>query len=67
MAYAWATVPELPDDAAVELGLDADFADQGAAEAWLTEHYLELTDAGVHQVLLFEEERLVYGPMSLEA
>ena len=40
--------------------------DQAAAEAWLTAGYLDLLDAGVTAVSLYEEDRLVYGPMSLE-
>ncbi len=65
MAYSWALLPEPTDDAG--LNLDVDFADQGSAETWLTEHYLELDDLGVREVSLYEEGRLVYGPMSLEA
>lgn len=65
MAYSWALFPEPSDDAGVNLELD--FADQGSAETWLTEHYLELDDLGVREVSLYEEGRLVYGPMSLDA
>jgi len=65
MAYSWALLPEPIDDAG--LNLDVDFADQSSAETWLTEHYLELDDLGVREVSLYEEGRLVYGPMSLEA
>ena len=43
------------------------FASQGEAETWLGEFYPELMSAGVRAVSLYEEERLVYGPMSLEA
>ncbi len=38
---------------------------QSDAESWLGEHWRELADAGVAQVTLFEDERKVYGPMSL--
>ena len=65
MAYSWALLPEPIDDAG--LNLDVDFADQSSAETWLTEHYLELDDQGVREVSLYEEGRLVYGPMGLEA
>lgn len=65
MAYSWALLPEPTDDAG--LNLDVDFVDQSSAESWLTEHYLELDDLGVREVSLYEEGRLVYGPMSLEA
>jgi hypothetical protein len=43
------------------------FASQGEAETWLGEFYPELMSAGIRAVTLYEEERLVYGPMSLEA
>jgi hypothetical protein len=42
------------------------FASQGEAESWLGEFYPELMSAGIRAVSLYEEERLVYGPMSLE-
>ena len=67
MGYYWAATPEPADDDAVALGLDAEFDDQGTAEAWLSASYVELAGAGVHQVSLYESDRLVYGPMSLEA
>lgn len=47
--------------------IDAQFESQAAAEAWLTEHYLDLQDDGVREVTLTEGDRVVYGPMSLEA
>lgn len=48
-------------------GLLDTFADQASAEAWLTSFYDDLLDEGVAQVSLFDGDRLVYGPMSLEA
>ena len=38
---------------------------QSDAESWLGEHWRELADLGVAQVTLFDEDRKVYGPMSL--
>jgi len=38
---------------------------QSDAESWLGEHWRELADAGVAQATLFDDERKVYGPMSL--
>lgn len=67
MGYYWAAVPEPSDEVAADLGLDTEFDDQGRAEAWLTGSYEELSDAGVHAVSLYENDRLVYGPMSLES
>ena len=43
------------------------FPSQGEAEAWLSESWAELADAGIEQVTLLEAERVVYGPMSLAA
>jgi len=43
------------------------FPGQGEAEAWLSESWADLADAGITQVTLLEGDRVVYGPMSLEA
>jgi hypothetical protein len=40
---------------------------QGDAETWLGESWRELADAGVDAVVLLEDGREVYGPMSLRA
>ncbi|MEA4944078.1 MAG: hypothetical protein VB080_06520 [Propionicimonas sp.] len=66
MAYRWKASPEPPDAEAADLGLDQDFPDQSAAEQWLTGFFAELALAGVLEVSLYEADRLVYGPMSLE-
>lgn len=42
------------------------FDDQAVAEEWLTANYEDLLDAGTTAVTLFEGDREVYGPMSLE-
>jgi hypothetical protein len=42
------------------------FPTQGEAESWLGETYPDLLVSGVHAVSLYEGDRLVYGPMSLE-
>jgi hypothetical protein len=41
------------------------FPSQADAESWIGETYQQLLDDGVDQVTLFEEDRKVYGPMSL--
>ncbi|NNG18471.1 hypothetical protein [Enemella evansiae] len=46
--------------------INQDFADQAAAEEWLTAHYEDLLDEGILCVTLCEGDREVYGPMSLE-
>lgn len=67
MSWHWTTTPELPGDEAGELGLDQTFDAQGDAESWLGEFYPDLAEAGVTAVSLYEEDRLVYGPMDLSA
>jgi hypothetical protein len=49
----------------VTTGPDERFADQGAAEDWLSASWQDLFDAGVRQVTLLEDEEELYGPMSL--
>ena len=44
---------------------DAGFPTQSDAETWLGEHWRELAETGVDSVILVEEGRDVYGPMSL--
>jgi hypothetical protein len=43
------------------------FPSQADAESWIGEVYGDLAAAGVAQVTLFENDREVYGPMSLSA
>jgi hypothetical protein len=38
---------------------------QSDAESWLGENWRELAEAGVAQATLFDDDRKVYGPMSL--
>jgi hypothetical protein len=47
-----------------ELG-GAEFSAQGDAESWLGEIWRDLAEQGVGQVVLLEDGREVYGPMSL--
>ncbi len=53
----------LPGDA----GRSADFPTQADAEAWFSETWEELADAGVAQATLLREGAVVYGPMPLSA
>jgi hypothetical protein len=41
------------------------FTTQSDAESWLGENWRVLLDRGVDQVTLYEDDHLVYGPMSL--
>ena len=46
---------------------DQRFVSQADAESWVGEIWADLADAGVEAVTLFELDREVYGPMSLQA
>jgi hypothetical protein len=65
MTYTWRF--ETTDGApATGDGLPAErFPTQADAESWIGEAWRDLLDQGVDQVRLFEDEREVYGPMSL--
>ena len=43
------------------------FPNQSDAESWIGETWRDLLEAGVHQVVLYEGDRRVYGPMGLNA
>lgn len=60
----WHWVPDRNPDDGTALGTT--FPTQGEAETWLGEFYPDLLDAGVRAVSLYEADRLIYGPMSLE-
>lgn len=61
MAWRWQ-----PDHAPSEdVGLEKTFPTQGEAESWIGEFYPDLLEVGVGAVSLYEEDRLVYGPMRL--
>lgn len=62
----------LEDSAGAEVAAPAELADQtfpsqADAESWVGEFWPDLAEAGVAAVTLFEADREVYGPMSLEA
>jgi hypothetical protein len=46
---------------------DESFPTQADAETWVGETWRDLLDGGVEQVTLLEDDREVYGPMSLQA
>jgi len=60
---SWHWVPDRPPATWVERS----FPTQGEAETWLGEFYPEWVAAGVRAVSLYEADRLVYGPMRLDA
>lgn len=45
--------------------LEPRFTTQAEAEHWLSESFEDLLEQGLVSVTLYEEDRLVYGPMSL--
>jgi hypothetical protein len=64
MAWTW----QLRDAGGTEVSVDAapaPFPTQSDAESWLGEQWPDLLEAGVDAVVLLEEGREVYGPMSL--
>ncbi|MGO1383778.1 MAG: hypothetical protein ACTHWA_08750 [Arachnia sp.] len=48
-------------------GLMPRFDEQEQAEEWLSLFFGDLQESGVGDVSLHEEDRLVYGPMSLDS
>ena len=44
----------------------AGFPSQSDAETWIGESWRDLRAAGVEAVVLYEDDRLVYGPMGLD-
>jgi hypothetical protein len=63
----WTWQFEAADGSAAGIGFDPpDFPSQSDAESWLGEVWRQLAESGVRQVSLLEDERLVYGPMSLD-
>lgn len=59
--YAGAEGEELTPDLATE-----GFLSQAEAEDWIGVTWRELREAGVSSVTLHEDDRVVYGPMSLD-
>lgn len=64
--WSWRLETTAGAEVAVEGELaDQRFASQADAESWVGEVFTDLAAAGVDQVVLFDHERRVYGPMSL--
>lgn len=63
MAWSWRGEGSEPAGTLAGMVFDS----QAEAEAWLGDNYQTLSDEGVRAVTLFEEDRPVYGPMSLDA
>jgi hypothetical protein len=63
MAWTW----RYESIGATEPVRSEEFPTQGDAESWIGETWRELAAEGVEAVTLFEDDRDVYGPMSLSA
>jgi hypothetical protein len=64
MAWRWRY--EMTDSSPVALEEDVPtFGSQADAESWIGEEWERLLKAGVDAVTLVEDDREVYGPMSL--
>lgn len=50
-----------------EAGLAQSFDSQALAEQWLAEFWSDLDELGATAVTLLEADRVVYGPMPLDA
>jgi hypothetical protein len=67
MSFTW-RYETLDGSPAAAEGLPSDrFPTQADAESWIGEMWQTLLAGGVDQVSLLENDRVVYGPMSLHA
>lgn len=65
---AWTWRFEKTDGTEVQPALaPEEFTTQGDAESWIGENWRELREGGADRVRLFEEDKEIYGPMSLHA
>ena len=67
MAWTWryedsSGAPVVPADGAPTA---EPFTNQADAESWIGENWRALLEAGVQQVVLFQDDHRVYGPMGL--
>ena len=65
MAWSWKYESESGVPADGQPLASQEFPTQSDAETWIGESWRELLDSGIDRVVLLEEERVVYGPMSL--
>lgn len=63
MAWTW----KLETAGAKVVGTSEEFESRSDAESWVGESFADLVGDGVDQVRLFEDDKEVYGPMSLHA
>lgn len=65
MSWSWTYEASDGSPVTVDGATAESFPSQSDAESWLGEGWQELLGAGVDQVSLIEDGRVVYGPMSL--
>ncbi|GAA3489867.1 MULTISPECIES: hypothetical protein [Streptomyces] len=66
MAWTWRF--ETADGTEVQPAVEPEeFTTQGDAESWLGEVWKDLLEGGAAQVVLSEDGKKIYGPMSLNA
>lgn len=65
MTWTWRLQDAAGETVTAGVNLEHGFPSRGEAESWIGEAWQELLDAGVEQVTLLDEDREVYGPMSL--
>lgn len=64
MAFHW-VAPDAAPELAASVGLPQEFPTRADAEGWLTASWQELAEAGIDEVVLLQDDHVVYGPMSL--
>jgi len=65
MAWTWHYTDSAGQPVSHEPVHSQAFPTQADAETWIGESWQGLLDAGVDGVVLFEDDHVVYGPMSL--
>lgn len=63
MAWIW----QFEKTDGTNVGASEAFESRGDAESWVGEAFEDLLHEGIDQVVLFEDDRQVYGPMGLAA
>lgn len=63
---SWTWRCEDEQGAVVDGAIPQEFDNRSDAESWLGESWHELSAAGVHQVSLINDGKVVYGPMGLD-
>lgn len=65
MAWTWDLGSTADSSDEIASQPTAGFPNQAEAETWIGEVWRDLLESGISEVVLLEDERRVYGPMSL--